>query len=215
MKFLNFDNVLCLSPHPDDTEYSMSATIKKYKDTHFNILCMSHGGEDDPTSGDHRFDEVISFWEKMDCDNVTLSFESGFISRYKESKWINLIETEYLEGIQCIMLTSREDAHFEHRIVNSVASPLSRTSPLSIIEYKSPSTTGTWIANLFVDINRDVANLQYYSLNQAFLTQKDAPYFHRNSLDAFHTDFSSMKRGVELVEMFRIIQIFSSIHTDR
>ena len=209
MKFLNFDNVLCLSPHPDDTEYSMSATIKKYKDTHFNILCMSHGGEDDPTSGDHRFDEVKAFWESMGCNsNVTLSFESGFISRYKESKWINLIETEYLEGVQCIMLTSKEDAHFEHRIVNSVANPLSRTSPLSIIEYKSPSTTGMWIPNLFVNVSDTVATLQYDSLNSAFITQNDAPYFSRTSLDAFHTDFASIKRGMGLVEMFKIVQIF-------
>ena len=36
MKFLGFDNVLCISPHPDDIEYSMFGTIDKYKDTKFD-----------------------------------------------------------------------------------------------------------------------------------------------------------------------------------
>ena len=30
MKLFNFDRVLCLSPHPDDVEYSMLGTIMKY-----------------------------------------------------------------------------------------------------------------------------------------------------------------------------------------
>ena len=44
MKFLNFNKVLCLSPHPDDVEYSMGGTIIKYTDTHFDILCLTHVG---------------------------------------------------------------------------------------------------------------------------------------------------------------------------
>ena len=38
MKFLNYDTVLCVSPHPDDIEYSMMGTILKHVDTHFIIL---------------------------------------------------------------------------------------------------------------------------------------------------------------------------------
>ena len=44
MKFLNFKRVLCLSPHPDDVEYSMLATIKKNSNTKFDIFCLSRGG---------------------------------------------------------------------------------------------------------------------------------------------------------------------------
>ena len=38
MKLLQFNKVLCLSPHPDDVEYSMSATIKKFQDTQFDLI---------------------------------------------------------------------------------------------------------------------------------------------------------------------------------
>ena len=41
MKFLGFNKVLCLSPHPDDVEFGMMGTILKYTNTVFDILCLS------------------------------------------------------------------------------------------------------------------------------------------------------------------------------
>ena len=37
MRLFNFNRVLCLSPHPDDVEYSMLGTIMKYSNTKFEI----------------------------------------------------------------------------------------------------------------------------------------------------------------------------------
>ena len=50
MKFLNYDNVLCLSPHPDDAEYGMLGSMLKFKDTQFDIIVFSIGGEFDKSS---------------------------------------------------------------------------------------------------------------------------------------------------------------------
>jgi LmbE family N-acetylglucosaminyl deacetylase len=50
MKFLNFNRVLVLAPHPDDAEYSMSGVVLKYTDTHFDILCLTQGGDCDSTT---------------------------------------------------------------------------------------------------------------------------------------------------------------------
>jgi LmbE family N-acetylglucosaminyl deacetylase len=47
MKLLQFNKVLCLSPHPDDVEYSMSATIKKFCNTQFDVLCLTKGTSTD------------------------------------------------------------------------------------------------------------------------------------------------------------------------
>jgi len=213
MKLFNFDRVLCLSPHPDDVEYSMSGLIHKYKDTHFDILCMSIGGEHDTTSHPNRFDEVESFWKMMKCDNITLHFEYGFISRYKEPEWINMIGTKYLQGdptssVNCIILCSSHDVHFEHRIVNSIGIPLARKSKLSVIEYKSPSTNPEWIPNLFMELSPDILRKKVKSLQQ-FKTQLDAPYFSQENIPNFHIDFSATKRGAKYVELFRMVQLFS------
>ena len=62
MKFLGFNKVLCLSPHPDDVEYSMSGTIIKYEDTHFDIVTCQKMSE--------IFDEYYDKYKK-DLINIT------------------------------------------------------------------------------------------------------------------------------------------------
>ena len=66
MKFLNYDKVLCLSPHPDDVEYGMLGTICKYKDTKFDIVVLSQGGDCDPSTNKERQNECRNVWEKID-----------------------------------------------------------------------------------------------------------------------------------------------------
>ena len=63
LKFLNFDRVLCLSPHPDDVEYSMAGTIIKHTGTTFDILCLTQGGDCDDTTGENRLKEVENSWK--------------------------------------------------------------------------------------------------------------------------------------------------------
>lgn len=209
MKLFNFNRVLCLSPHPDDVEYSMSGMVNVYPDTHFDILCMSMGGENDPTSHLDRFDEVRLFWKKMGSKNVTLYFEHEFINNHNEPSWIDLIEKKYLGDSECILLCSSHDNHFEHRIVNSIGVPLTRKKKVSIIEYRSPSTDKQWIPNFFVEISSNLLRKKIDSL-QSFTTQVDSLYFHPKNIPLFHTDFYSVKRGIQYVESYKIIQLYSS-----
>ena len=45
MKLLNFDKVLCLSPHPDDVELGLAGSIIKYYDTDFDIFLYKRIGK--------------------------------------------------------------------------------------------------------------------------------------------------------------------------
>ena len=74
MKFLGFNKVLCLAPHPDDIEYSMGGTIIKHYDTYFDILCLTQGGDCDETTNFNRLDEVRDSWESTNITNVNLHF---------------------------------------------------------------------------------------------------------------------------------------------
>ena len=74
MKFLGFDKVLCLAPHPDDIEYSMGGTIIKYQNTHFDILCLTQGGDYDITTNKERIEEVIESWNTIKNPNYDLYF---------------------------------------------------------------------------------------------------------------------------------------------
>lgn len=209
MKFLNFNRVLCLSPHPDDTEYSMAGVVLKHPDTHFDILCLTQGGDCDKTTGIDRIQEVINSWATTHVTNYSLYFSDvKFLKDRGTDEWINYIEINFTKKFEydCIMTTSECDSHFEHVSVSSYAAPLARVKPYSIIQYKSPSTVDKWTPNLFVSL----ADFYYNKkrMLQEFKSQKHHEYFSEFVLDGFHTNFQCMKKGQGFVESYKIITIY-------
>ena len=73
MRFLGYDKVLCLSPHPDDVEYGMLGTIMKYSRTRFDVITASVGGNFDTSSGVSRFTECLEV-----CNGIDNMY-SGFL----------------------------------------------------------------------------------------------------------------------------------------
>ena len=212
MKFLNFDRVLCLSPHPDDVEYSMLATIKKNSDTKFDIFCLSRGGAKgfDVTNEQDRQKEVFDVWGKLHCKNIKLLFfaDSDYIEDKNEPAWINYIEKTFLEkyDYDCIFIPPSLDSMYEHRFVNKFGDALVRKSAISLVEYKTVSTLNSWIPNMFCD----VTNFYDKKLEalKMFKSQNKKLYFQKLTLDSFHSNFQCRKRGKKFVEQFKIIEIF-------
>ena len=210
MKFLGFDNVLCISPHPDDIEYSMFGTIDKYKDTKFTILLLVQGGDCDDTTSEARLDEVINLWDKSGCLNVgIMSTPHKYMKELTEDKWINHIETEYLnrKKYDCILLPNGHDSHFEHRFVNGFGNALIRTSKISTIEYYTASTQDTWDPNFYVDVS-DSINRKKQVLKH-FESQQDRYYFKEEIIESFHSDFQCAKKGMNFVEKFKITNYYN------
>ena len=225
MKFLNYDKVLCLSPHPDDAEYGMLGTIMKYKNTKFDIVVLSQGGDFDKSTAKSRQAECKKVWENIDNLNG-LFIESEFIKDKDEDEWVNVLENKFdISSYDCIITTSPSDSHFEHRIVSNFTYALVRRSKCGIIQYKSPSTLDTWIPNLFIDIgvieNRNrkdghseetnklfLAFIWYIKLNKLklFESQQDKSYFEEQSLKSFHSNYQCSMRDMSRVESFKIIR---------
>jgi LmbE family N-acetylglucosaminyl deacetylase len=207
MKFLDFNRVLCLSPHPDDVEYSMAATILKHKDTHFDIVCLTQGGDCDNTTSPIRKQEVENAWKQSNSSNYTLYFSPCRLLKEKgEDEWIYYLEKEFTlkNNYDAIITTSSHDSHFEHRFVQLLAAPLSRVKFYSLLEYKSPSSLETFQPNLFVSIE-DFYQTKQNMLSE-FKTQLSRSYFEIRVLDGFHTNFQSLKKKLGYVEQFKITQ---------
>ena len=206
MKFLNFNRVLCLSPHPDDTEYSMAGVVSKYTDTHFDILCLTQGGDCDASTGAKRIQEVVAAWSVSGAFNYALHFSDvKFLKQRGVDEWISYIEQNFTRkhDYDCIMTTTEHDSHFEHVQVSTFAAPLARIKPYSIIQYRSPSTLDKWTPNLFVSLG-DFYNTKKTMLTQ-FKSQIHHEYFSEFVLDGFHTNFQCMKKGQGFVESYKII----------
>lgn len=209
-KFLSYSRALCLSPHPDDVEYSMGGAIRKYSETFFDVFCLSGGGDRDVTSSAvDRVQESRDFWSKIGSENVAVH-HSGVkhVKDLRDDTWISLIEKEFLNKVkyEALFTPSSMDSHFEHCIVNRLAPALSRLEKLSIVEYCSPSTLEDWIPNMFVDIGS-----QFESKLEAlkeFKSQATRKYFSEATIRNFNTNFRCSKRGLAYVEQFRINQIY-------
>ena len=226
MKFLNYDKVLCLSPHPDDVEYGMLGTIMKYKDTKFDIVVLSEGGDFDKSTAKSRQDECRKVWEHIDNINGYFIEDSKFIKDKEEDEWVNLLETKFDISIyDCILCPPTEDSHFEHKIVSSIPYALARRAKCGIIHYKTPSTLDSWTPNFFVDLmhqeSRKKENghavetallfsafIWYIKLNKLklFESQQDKTYFKEDSLNSFHSNYQCSTRGMNRVESFKIIR---------
>ena len=226
MKLLNYNKVLCLSPHPDDVEYGMLGTICKYKETKFDIVVLSQGGDFDESTAKERQDECRKVWEHIDNIEGHFIEDTKFIKDKDEDEWVNLLENKFdISSYDCIITTSPDDAHFEHRIVSNFTYPLVRRSKCGIIQYKSPSTLDIWIPNFFVDIgvieNRNKedghpngthvlfqAGIWYIKFNRMkmFESQKGKSYFEDESIKSFHSNYQCSNRGMNTVESFKIIR---------
>jgi LmbE family N-acetylglucosaminyl deacetylase len=211
MKFLNKENILCLSPHPDDIEYGALASMLKYKDTKFEILVLSNGGDFDKSSGTTREKECYKIWENI--KNIKGQFFSKtFVKEYSEDQWVSKIENIYnINSYDCILTTTKFDSHFEHRMVNNITYALARTSKCGIISYKTPSTLESWIPNFYVDIDKNIdKKIELLRLFKTQLKKESGGeiYFEKNKILSFHTNYISTKIEANFVETFKINRLF-------
>lgn len=210
MKFLNSNKILCLSAHPDDAEYGALGSMIKFKDTQFDVLVLSGGGDFDDTTGNDRLNECESIWNGIDNLNGTF-VKGGFIKDKTEDGWVNYVENKFdISSYDAILTTPLLDSHFEHRIVNRIAYALIRVSKCGIITYRAPSTLETWMPNYYVDLEDTTASsgayVKYVKLKalQKFISQQNKSYFQTESINSFHSNYICSKSGITFCEQFKV-----------
>lgn len=203
MKFLNFNSILCLSPHPDDCEYSISGTILKYPQTFFNIVLMGSGGKfDETTSAFNRSEESVNFWKSF---NNTVMYTRNYIPNLSDQEIISQIEKDFdIDDYDCILIPSLDDAHTEHQQTARIGRSLIRNTPVTLIEYKTPSAYMTWNPNLFVDID-ELFQTKLNLILENFVSQKHKSYFSPYCIEKFHTDYTLCRKDIGYHESFKII----------
>ena len=188
----------------------------KYKDTMFDVLVMSEGGDFDKSTAKSRQDECKNVWKNIDNINGHFIEDSKFIKDKDEDKWVNLIESKFnISEYDTVLCPPTDDSHFEHKQVSNLPYALARRSKCGIINYKTPSTLDSWTPNFFVDlgvlVNRDkedghsdethclfMAFIWYIKLNKLklFESQQDKTYFEESSIKSFHSNYQCSTRGI-------------------
>lgn len=202
-RFLGSRHTLCLSPHPDDIEYSMSASIAQCRDTTFHIMNLTKGTEGDPSAGAVRLLEVQKFWVEASASNPLNIQLYNSDHALEIPSLITYIEQLGL-GFDTIAFPPEADSHFEHRFTNQLAMALARHKPLTLVEYKTSSTLPHWVPNYHIPLSEELLKEKISSIRKSFFSQLDGDYFKPEVLKDFHTDFYLSKRGIRLAESFRI-----------
>ena len=206
MKFLDSDYVLCIGAHPDDVEYGMAGTFEKCQETEFTIMVMSDGGDFDSTTDSvDRGSENRMIWNMF--DNVDGYIGDKFVKDQAEDKMVNFIENYMPPHFNVIVTAPYEDSHFEHRTINNLGPALCRRSPITLVEYRTPSTLNHWIPNYFVNLDKELYNKKKMALKR-FKSQQKAEYFREDSIDSFHHNYLCIKKGLEIIESYRIVESF-------
>lgn len=194
---------LVLSPHPDDAEYSVAATILKNPQTEYVVYVCSIGGDNDDTTSINRMDESHAFWNHF--PNVRFVGHVGqTIANFKDWEIVQQIDEllKLYPEVDTVYVPPLEDNHFEHRKVSESARASLRGKNISLIEYHTPSTRSTWNANHFVDVTDFYEKKVEYL--QKFKSQLHRNYFNEYNLSIFHEDYFCRLRGMQKVEKFKI-----------
>lgn len=197
---LQFKRILAIGAHPDDIEYSCLGFLLKQKALGSTIFAYvaSLGGKNDETSGLER---------KVESDAaLTLN---GFKKFYTPNNDFNYfeIEAEIRDlirkfNIDCVLVHSPLDTHQDHRIVYDIALSAIRRTGLSLILYKSVSTTREFVPNLQVgvDIYMDL------KIKTLFLhkSQQNKIYMQKSMIESFHTHYNIFEGSQKFYEVYTI-----------
>jgi LmbE family N-acetylglucosaminyl deacetylase len=203
----NDQKILCLSPHPDDVEFSISGLILKSEKTQFDILLGSYGGNFDVTTGENRLEEFKKAWNDTGLKNVNLIFKN--IYGKPENEAVNVLDDLLSQNYDTLIIPTgnNEDSHYYHRFFNSAALAASRSKNINIVEYKTASTLENWIPNFYVDISSVYEKKKQILSN--FNSQLHRPYFQDDVFDSFHHNYNCFKRGLGCVESLKILRWYT------
>ncbi len=197
-------DIIAFGAHPDDVEYGMSGTFGECDETEFFVIVLSNGGDFDKTTGNKRNSENENIWSKY--ENVSGILDVGFVKSKHQDAMVNFVE-QNMNGADTIVTTPSMDSHFEHQIVNNLGPALCRRSPITLVEYRTPSTLNHWTPNYFVKLSEESYHKKKDVL-KLFTTQQKAPYFDSETIDSFHHNFQCHKKGLSIVESYRIVESF-------
>lgn len=200
---VKFERILVIGAHPDDVEYSCLGFLLKQKSLGSKIFAYvaSLGGLNDATSGLER---------KAESD-AALSF-NGFQKFYTLNNKFDYFEIEaeirnlVLEfNIDCVLVHSPFDTHQDHRIIHDITLSAIRRVGLSLILYRSVSTTREFVPNLQVgvDVFMDL-KMKTLLLHKS---QQTKVYMQQHMIENFHTYYNIFENSERFYEAYMINSI--------
>ena len=200
---LKFERILVIGAHPDDVEYSCLGFLLKQKSLGSKIFAYtaSLGGLNDATSGLER---------KAESD-AALGL-NGFQKFYTLNNNFDYFEIEaeirnlvLVFDIDCVLVHSPLDTHQDHRKVHDITLSAIRRIGLSLIFYRSVSTTREFVPNLQVGVDEFIdVKMKTLLLHRS---QQAKVYMQKHMIENFHTYYNIFDNSEKFYEAYMINSI--------
>ncbi len=200
---LKFERILAIGAHPDDVEYSCLGFLLKQKSlgSEISAYVASLGGFNDPSSGIERKNETDSALELNGIRGFyTLNNDFNYFEIEAE---IRSLVLKY--DIDCVLVHSPFDTHQDHRLIHDIAVSAIRRIGLSLILYRSVSTTRDFLPNLQVGVDGYMdLKLETLLLHKS---QQTKIYMQKHMIESFHTYYNIFEGSERYYEMYTINSI--------
>jgi len=200
---LKFEKILAIGAHPDDIEYSCLGFLLKQKALGASVIAYaaSLGGINDSTSGLERKSESDAALSLCGIQNFqTLNNKFNYFEIEAEIRKFVL-----KFDIDCVLVHSPLDTHQDHRIIHDITLSAIRRIGVSLILYRSVSTTRDFVANYQVGID-EFMDLKLKSL-QLHKSQQAKIYMQNHMIKNFHTHYNLFEDSNTFYEAYMIYSI--------
>lgn len=200
---LRFNNILAIGAHPDDIEYSCLGFLLNQKNIGANVSAYiaSHGSRENFSKGGIRIKESAKSFEFNNF--ILYQRELGEFDYLGIEKEIRLVLKS--EKTDCILIHDPNDSHQEHRMIYDISISAARRLNLSIIRYRSVSSTGFFHSNLNIDIS-NFMDIKFKTLS-FHESQKDKTYMSKEAIKSFHNLYLPGSSEENFYESFYIESI--------
>lgn len=193
--------VLVLAAHCDDAELGAGGLIRESRRAAVWIACGLDG---------ERREESLSASRVLDHDIYWGDVPDGD-AEGNLARMITQIEAAVdTFGPAVVAIPPAGDTHQDHRAVRAAALSALRRSPVSIIEYESPSAPPGWAPDYFVPLSETAVDAVELALG-LYVSQSKAAYLEEGLYRA-RTRAAGVRVGARHAEPYKAVRIVAPAH---
>lgn len=188
--------VLVLGAHCDDAELGAGGLLRESREAAVWIAC----GRDD-----RRWEEALSASKVLNHSLFRGTAADGDAEGDLLSMIGQIEAAVEVIGPSIVAIPPEGDTHQDHRAVRAAALSALRRSPVSIVEYESPSAPIGWAPDFFVPLPEEAVDAVELALG-LYVSQSKAPYLEEGAYTA-RTRAAGVRVGTRYAEPYKVVRI--------
>lgn len=203
---IRYKTILAIGTHSDDLELGCFGFLLKQADLGAKIFLLT--ATPDSTSITRTESRAL---ESINAASLIKNAEALILSNNRITYDHYPILVENIRKIMVdnkidlVLINHPDDTHQEHRLLNKITMTATRRLPVSVFQYKTPSTGQNFKSNIFVDIQN-----YYHTKIQAIkmhTSEKDKPFMQDKYLEQINISDAATLLGLGYVEQFEILKV--------